>query len=52
MFELLSRNFTMDVLKYYIKLKDAPIIGLYMTRQIIQKLYLNYEIATSYLECC
>ena len=42
----------MDVLKYYIKLKDAPIVGLYMTRQIVHKLYLNYEIATAYLECC
>jgi len=49
LFELLSRNFTMDEIKYYIKLKDAPIIGLYMTRQIVQKLYLNYEIATAFL---
>ena len=52
MFELLSRNFTMNEIKYYIKLKDVPIIGLYMTRQIVQKLYLNYEIATAFLECC
>ena len=42
----------MGIVKYYLKLKDTPIIGLYMTRMIVQKIYFTYEISTAFLDAC
>ncbi len=51
-FQLLSSNFTMDSVKYYLKLKNMPILGPTFTKMLISKLYDAYEISTSFIEAC
>lgn len=41
-FQLLSSNFTMDSVKYYLKLKNMPILGPTFTKMLISKLYDAY----------
>lgn len=41
-FQVLSGNFTMETMKFYLKLKDAPIIGHSITKMLIQKVYFVY----------
>ena len=51
-FEVLSRNFAMGVVKWYMKFSETPIVSLYVNRMIVQKIYFTYEIATAFLESC
>ena len=48
-FEVLSRNFAMGIVKHYFSFKDTPIIGPFVTRLIVQKIYFTYEIASAFL---
>eukprot|EP00919_Chromeraceae_sp_WS-2016_P064671 GHVR01153189.1.p3 GENE.GHVR01153189.1~~GHVR01153189.1.p3 ORF type:complete len:123 (-),score=7.48 GHVR01153189.1:762-1130(-) len=51
-FDILSSNFTINHLKYYMYFKDYALIGNFIVRIIIQKVYFAYEISTSLLEAC
>lgn len=51
-FEVLSSNFTMDTMKFYMKFKDTPLVGSKITEMLIQKIYFIYEITTTFIEAC
>lgn len=51
-FDLLSSNFTMSSVKYYMKMKNMPLLGPTFTKMIINKVYDAYEITSAFIEAC
>ena len=51
-FDLLSSNFTMGSVKYYLMMKNWPIIGPMFTKMIVSKVYDAYEITTAFIDAC
>jgi hypothetical protein len=51
-FEVLSQTFTMETVKYYMKFKDWALIGPYITRMLISKIYFVYEVSIIFIEAC
>ncbi len=49
---IISANFTPETLKYYIYFKDYPLIGSFMQKILVQKIYFMYEISTAFTEAC
>lgn len=42
----------MDSVKYYLKMKNWPIVGPMFTKMIINKVYDAYEITTAFVDAC
>lgn len=51
-FDLLSSNFTVETMGFYQRFKDTPLIGKFVVRAMIQKVYFAYEISLVFVEAC
>ena len=51
-FEILSSNFTMETVRFYMYFKHVAFIGPWVTRMLISKIYFVYEVTVVMIEAC
>lgn len=49
-FEVLSNNFSMETVRFYMYFKNIALIGPWITRMLISKIYFVYEVTVLLIE--
>lgn len=51
-FEILSSNFSMEAVRFYMYFKNISLIGSWVTRMLISKISFVYEVTVVMIEAC